>query len=463
VLESRYFWKPGELVIHMEQGRGVHPEGGAHAEARNGELALRDEQRLMCGLGLLAVCFWALDALSVPWLPWDTLGVRGVWGGLMAAVGLGLPRLGREHRWVLRVVGGVVLPNVFLVVIVLRLGGAENPVFSWFGVLPVLALAVTRGNLRLSLFSALFTVACAAVVLAVGHSPAQYTALWLLLFFASGVVGVQCNAFLQQVRLARRRAEAQQLAAQEALVESQSRVLQAERLAQVGRLAAGVAHEVNNPLAFIQSNLRFLLEESQRPASEVDRAEHAEALRDTLQGVERIHQIVKDLTALSRSGELAGEVKPCELRPVIDTSVRLASVRLKSLVKVAVEMPREAPVVQADERRLGQVLLNLLLNAADAIEEAKVPGGQVAVKVEQGRERVGLVVEDNGPGIKPEHLQQLFTPFFTTKAPGKGTGLGLALSRQYVEAFGGTLRAENRPEGGARFVVELPLALPLAA
>jgi len=109
------------------------------------------------------------------------------------------------------------------------------------------------------------------------------------------------------------------------------------------------------------------------------------------------------------------------------------------------------------------VLLNLLLNAADAIEEAKVRGGQVAVKVEQGGGRVGLVVEDNGPGIKPEHLQQLFTPFFTTKAPGKGTGLGLALSRQYVEAFGGTLRAENRPEGGARFVVELPLALPLAA
>jgi signal transduction histidine kinase len=428
-------------------------------EARSGELALRDERRLMYGLGLLAVCFWGLDVLSVPHLPWETLGLRLVWGGLTAGVGWGLPRLERERRWVLRMVGGVVLPNLFLVLIIPRLGGAPSPGFSWFGVLPVLALAVTRGNLRLSMFSALFTVVCAGVVLWVGNHPAQYTALWLLLFFSSGVVGVQCNAFLHQVRVARRRAEAQQLAAQEALVESQSRVLQAERLAQVGRLAAGVAHEVNNPLAFVQSNLRYLLEEQQRPDAEVDQAEYAEALRDTLQGVERIHQIVRDLTALSRSGDGKGEeVKPCELRPVIDTSVRLASVRLKSVVKVAVEVPLVTPVVRADERRLGQVLLNLLLNAADAIEEAKVPGGQVAVKVEQGQERVGLVVEDNGPGIKPEHLKQLFTPFFTTKAPGKGTGLGLALSRQYVESFGGSLRAENRPEGGARFVVELPLA-----
>ena len=449
----------------VQQGRGARPVGTEGAEARRGELALRDEQRLMCGLGLLAVCFWGLDVLSVPHLPWDTLLLRLVWGGLTAAVGLGVARLARERRWVPRMVGGVVLPNVFLVLIVLRLGGAENPCFSWFCVLPVLSLVVTRGNLRLSLFSVLFTVCSAAVVLWAGHHPAQYVALWLLLFFSSGVVGMQCNAFLAQVRLARRRAEEQQQAAQEALVESQSRVLQAERLAQVGRLAAGVAHEVNNPLAFIQSNLRFLLEEYERPGSQVDQAEHADALRDTLQGVERIHQIVKDLTVLSRTGEQVGEVKPCELRPVIDTSVRLASVRLKSVVKVAVEVPLGVPVVRADERRLGQVLLNLLLNAADAIEEGKVPGGQVAVKVEQGGARVGLVVEDNGPGIKPEHLKQLFTPFFTTKAPGKGTGLGLALSRQYVEAFGGTLRAENRPEGGARFIVELPLveSLPLVA
>ncbi|XHF14913.1 ATP-binding protein [Archangium gephyra] len=104
------------------------------------------------------------------------------------------------------------------------------------------------------------------------------------------------------------------------------------------------------------------------------------------------------------------------------------------------------------------MLLNLLLNAADAIEDAKVQDGRVAVRAEVEGERVRVMVEDNGPGISAENLPRLFTTFFTTKAPGKGTGLGLALSRQYVESFGGTLRAENRPEGGARFIVELPVA-----
>jgi C4-dicarboxylate-specific signal transduction histidine kinase len=132
-------------------------------------------------------------------------------------------------------------------------------------------------------------------------------------------------------------------------------------------------------------------------------------------------------------------------------------VRLKSLVKLVVEVPGEA-VVRAEPRRLGQVLLNLLLNAADAIEDAKLQDGRVAVRVEVVGERVRVMVEDNGPGIQAENLSRLFTTFFTTKAPGKGTGLGLALSRQYVESFGGTLHAENRPEGGARFTVELPVA-----
>ena len=286
-----------------------------------------------------------------------------------------------------------------------------------------------------------------------GMAPAPM-ATRLLLVVGAGVVGMQMSFFYRRLRRARARAEDEQRATQEALVESQTRVQQAERLAQVGRLAAGVAHEVRNPLAYVQANLRFLLEERQ-PAAGADDTEYTEALQETLQGVERIHQIVKDLTALTRADETVQGVGRCELVPVVDASVRLASVRLKSLVRLAVEVPPEA-VAKAEPRRLEQVLLNLLLNAADAIEDAKVQDGRVSVRAEVAGERVRVMVEDNGPGIAEEHLPQLFTTFFTTKAPGKGTGLGLALSRQYVESFGGTLRAENRPEGGARFIVELP-------
>jgi C4-dicarboxylate-specific signal transduction histidine kinase len=209
---------------------------------------------------------------------------------------------------------------------------------------------------------------------------------------------------------------------------------------------------VNNPLAFIQANLSYLQEELAREGRSPEDA--LTVVKETQAGVARIQQIVQDLTALARG---AAEPEPrevgrCPLPAVIEESMRLASVRLKKLA-VEVEVPAEVPPVRADPRRLGQVLLNLLLNAADALEG--VEGPKVAVRVKAQGPKVALVLEDNGPGFAAEHLQQLFTPFFTTKAQGKGTGLGLALSRQYVEGFGGALRAENRPEGGARFTVEL--------
>jgi C4-dicarboxylate-specific signal transduction histidine kinase len=125
-----------------------------------------------------------------------------------------------------------------------------------------------------------------------------------------------------------------------------------------------------------------------------------------------------------------------------------------------VRIPAELPEVFATRRRLAQVLLNLLVNAGDALEEARVQGGEVRVTgVVQG-DKVTLLVEDNGPGFPPEVLPRLFESFFTTKGPEKGTGLGLSLSREMVERFGGRLTAENRPEGGARLRLELPVHKP---
>ena len=110
--------------------------------------------------------------------------------------------------------------------------------------------------------------------------------------------------------------------------------------------------------------------------------------------------------------------------------------------------------------RLAQVLLNLMVNAGDALEEAGVPNGEVRVVGREENGRVVLDVEDNGPGFPPEVLTRLFDAFFTTKGPDKGTGLGLCLSREMVERFGGTLQAENRLEGGARLRLSLPVHFP---
>jgi C4-dicarboxylate-specific signal transduction histidine kinase len=228
-----------------------------------------------------------------------------------------------------------------------------------------------------------------------------------------------------------------------------------DRLVLVGQLAAGVAHEVNNPLAFVKSNLCFLEQELEREDGALNRGELGDVLAETQQGVLRIQQIVTDLRRFSRGGDGSEELGLAE--DALHEARRLASVRLREVGEVSLECPPGLPPVRLGQRHLVQVLLNLLLNAADAVEEA-LPArrARIVVRARVVEGGVRLEVEDNGPGIRPEVLDKLFEPFFTTKPPGKGTGLGLALCREYVSRAGGTLVAENRAEGGARFVLEVP-------
>jgi signal transduction histidine kinase len=228
---------------------------------------------------------------------------------------------------------------------------------------------------------------------------------------------------------------------------------QSERLAVVGRLAAGVAHEINNPLAYVKANLGTL--EREFKTSELSPTELRELLEETNEGVDRICRIVLDLKMLARDGKEG--IEPVDLGEAVQAAVRLATVKLPPGVQVHSELPGALPWVTANGNKLAQVLLNLLINAIDALEEKGGKGAiTVRARVEQGAVKVDVL--DDGPGFSDAAKAHLFEPFFTTKAPGKGTGLGLALSRQYLESFGGTLQAENRAEGGACFTVTLATA-----
>lgn len=245
----------------------------------------------------------------------------------------------------------------------------------------------------------------------------------------------------------------------QALQLSESRRAQAERLAIVGRLASGVAHEINNPLAFVKANVgalrRSLLGEDR-----LDPEELKEILGDTTQGIERICQIVGDLKGFSR--EDSGAVEPVDVREVVTGAVRLATVRLPRDLKVSIDVPHDLPPVRASQRKLSQVLLNLLVNAGEALEEERTANPNlkpaVTIRAVPHGETLTLTVVDNGPGIPAQVMARLFEPFFTTKPPGKGTGLGLALSREYVEAFGGTLSAKNVEPRGARFSITMRIS-----
>jgi len=416
---------------------------------------LRDKQRTMVLVFLMIVPFWGADVLAVwPRVPWETLGLRVGWA-VLSVVGAVLLELFKvRRRGVNWLVTALLLPNVSLWLIIWELGGIGSAMFAWFCAMPLLGITLSLGSVRRAVVSAGTSLVAGLGMLVAEGQPPERLGVWALLIGGAGALAVQASGYHARLLKARGEAERSQRQAQEVLAATQTRAQESDRLAQVGRLAAGVAHEVNNPLAFIQANLSYLQEELAREGRSPE--DSLAVVKETQEGVARIKQIVQDLTALARgaSEPEPREVGRCPLPAVIEQSMRLASVRLKKLA-VEVEVPAGVPAVRADPRRLGQVLLNLLLNAADALEEAGVARPRVALRVKARGPRVELVLEDNGPGFAAENLQRLFTPFFTTKAQGKGTGLGLALSRQYVEGFGGSLRAENRPEGGARFTVEL--------
>jgi signal transduction histidine kinase len=237
-----------------------------------------------------------------------------------------------------------------------------------------------------------------------------------------------------------------------ALETAHEALLRSERLASVGRLAAGVAHEVGNPLATIQGFLSLARSETVSAALRADYLGRVEA------EVDRIHRLLRDLMDYARPP--AQSLGPLDPRRPVEAALQLLAPQPRFReIQVDCRYLEPLPLVLGDEARLLQVMLNLLLNAADAME------GRGRIEVRVGRldadpERVEIAVSDRGPGIPPEEQARIFEPFFTTKGPGQGTGLGLAISRSIVESQGGELTVESEPGRGATFAVRLRVAAP---
>jgi signal transduction histidine kinase len=239
-------------------------------------------------------------------------------------------------------------------------------------------------------------------------------------------------------------------------------VRQIQKLETVGALAAGVAREVNDPLAFVRSSLG----EIERLGARVDRgargrdAELAHELRDlrTLAeearaGVDRIARLVEDMRRLFHGS--AGGLDEVDLEAVVDDALRAAGLHQGENPRVVVTAVGELPRVRGSAERLTQALLQLLENARTALADAPDPVIRVALRREG--EHVELEVSDNGPGI-PEHLRErIFDPFFTTRAPDQGTGLGLALAFDVAREHGGVLDERSARGRGATFVLRLPV------
>ncbi len=267
---------------------------------------------------------------------------------------------------------------------------------------------------------------------------------------------------------------------------AQSRILQQEKMASIGQLAAGVAHEINNPLGFLLSNLRTLdryLERMMefiriqgtglRRAAELAPEAGAELLEEmaqaeirlklkrilpdiqdllgeSIEGGERMKRIVVNLKSFARTDEQ--QMKPFDLNEGLESTLNIVWNELKYKAKVRKEYG-ELPKVHCIPGQLNQVFMNLLINAGQAIEGQ----GEILIRTRHEDDHALIEIEDNGSGIPPDHLDRIFEPFFTSKDVGQGTGLGLSISYDIVKSHNGEINVKSEVGRGTRFTVRLPV------
>jgi signal transduction histidine kinase len=282
---------------------------------------------------------------------------------------------------------------------------------------------------------------------------------------------------IQQLKLAE--TLAQQRTLNKRLEEANNQLLQSEKMASIGQLAAGVAHELNNPIGFVHSNLGTLdgylrdlmaiiaayeteaeasgktVEAVRRLMEDCDFAYLKEdifsLLGESKEGLGRVRKIVQDLKSFSRVGEQ--EWQESDLHQGIDSTLNIVWNELKYKCKVIKEYG-DLPLVNCLISQINQVFMNLLVNAGHAIEKQ----GTITIRTyRQGSDQVCVEISDTGKGIAPEHINRIFEPFFTTKPVGKGTGLGLSLSYSIIQRHGGHIAVDSELGKGSRFTICLPI------
>ena len=274
-------------------------------------------------------------------------------------------------------------------------------------------------------------------------------------------------------------------AANDKIADTQAKLIQSEKLASVGQLAAGVAHEINNPIGFVRSNLTTLTEyvetyqtllkayQSLTSLAEDERSGHikeirkiedrediefinediTELLKDSVDGTARVRDIVQGLRDFSHAG---GQSRTrCDLNRCIESTLKIVKNGLQNKCIIETSL-QPVPEVMANTGEINQILMNLMVNAGQAVGE----NGHITVKTAMHNNSVQIDIQDNGSGIDPSHLDKLFDPFFTTKPVGEGTGLGLAISYGIIQDHDGEIEVNSELGVGTAFTIRLPVGTP---
>jgi len=330
--------------------------------------------------------------------------------------------------------------------------GWQLPVWLY---LPLDAIWVDTRKERRGLYVLFGPFLVVGVVAVLEGCPPLVPLVFILLSVVVHAISSVRTHLLHEVlsRLAHRHRELAK--AHEELSQAHLRAREQDRLSSLGMLAAGVAHEINNPLAYVKSNVNSLYKDLQdQKELPPELGEYVtEVLPATLEGIQRIATIVSDLRRFAR-----GDPEPLaeyDLNEEIKAALRITHSRIQARCQVVLKL-RPLPRMMGRPQQMAQVVVNLLINAAQATPDQ----GQISLSTKQEGEEVVLVVRDTGQGMTPEVQQKLFQPFFSTKPIGEGTGMGLAVVHGIVSAHGGRIQVESEPGKGSTFTVRLPLTAP---
>jgi signal transduction histidine kinase len=414
--------------------------------------AARKERRtsLLLGAGMML----AISLAEPLYRPFNgpLLAVRLLWCASLVIIGLALPRASTRLYGFLLPLAGIDSCWSFATTVWLN-GGIASPDFQYIMLFPLGLMVIFQDEVIACSASVVANIASVAVLSWLGDAPVSVVADSLAVDASIGILAVFGTFSFRRVRLAELTTQQARAEALEQLALSEHRRAQAERLASLGQLAAGVAHEINNPLYSVSANVEVLAAEDGLVCPGLSPDETRSLVADLQAGIGRIAQIVRDLKEFSSGG--SEKLQPCQVDEVIGDALRLASFKLGKTIEVRRSCEHGLPPVTVNRRKLSQVLLNLLVNSAEAMTDARTEKPWVLVAAERVGDSVQIVVQDNGPGIAAEVAARLFEPFVTSKPIGKGTGLGLSLSREYVMSFGGKLELD-RTATGARFSILLP-------
>ncbi|MBL8952400.1 MAG: response regulator [Myxococcaceae bacterium] len=407
---------------------------------------------------IVTAAFLPLDLIfSVPQTP-GLIASRVLLFLSFGATAWGLPKLdARGRTWVLTGLGA--LSPISVALMCWGTGGTASPAFSFLWVLPVLVGIVCLEEPTADVVATFVTIGCGVLLLTSEGRGAAHVLYFVLVTTTLGTLSA-AGTWLRRKNhraelIALKERDDDRRRTEEALAAARQRLAQTDRVTALGTLAAGIAHEINNPLAAVVANVSYV-SESLGKSAPLDVKELCVALSDAQQAAMRVRDIVKDFKAFSPSPDDRRERMP--LARCLEVAVALAGNELKDRAKLVRE-GAPLPEVLANGPKLVQVFVNLLHNAAQAIAEGRPEVNTVTVRTSVGADGEAVVeVIDTGAGIPADVLPHIFEPFITTKLHGGGGGAGLSVCHAIVQQHGGELEVETGLGKGSTFRVKLPAA-----